>query len=162
MSTPLAPRFAAALARIRNLDGVVVAVGIQSSDGSKLDDDGVALVDVATWNEFGTETIPARPWLRTALDTNRKRWTKAASKAVKEVIDGGTGEAGLRLLGVVMVGDAKESLLDGAWTPNAPATIEKKTIGGKRGDQPLVDTGRLVQSQRAEVRLKDGGKFLVG
>lgn len=157
MSTPLAPGFAAALARIRGLDGTVVAVGIQSSDGSKTDDDGVALVDIATWNEFGTQTIPARPWLRTALDANRKRWTKAASKAIKEVIDGGTGEAGLRLLGVVMVGDAKESLLDGAWTPNAPATIQRKG-----SDQPLVDTGRLVQSQRAEVRLKDGGKFLVG
>jgi hypothetical protein len=155
--TPLAPNFAAALARIRNLDGTVVAVGIQSSDGSKTDDDGVALVDSATWNEFGTDTIPARPWLRTALDVNRRRWTKAAGRAVKEVIDGGTGEAGLRLLGVVMVGDAKESLLDGAWTPNAPATIQRKG-----SDQPLVDTGRLVQSQRAEVRLKDGGKFLVG
>ena len=155
--TPLAPNFAAALARIRSLDGVVVAVGIQSSDGSKTDDDGVALVDVATWNEFGTDTIPARPWLRTALDLNRRRWTKAASKAVKEVVDGGTGEAGLRILGQVMLGDAKESLLDGAWTPNAPSTIRRKG-----SDQPLFDTSRLLQSQRAEVRLKDGGKFLVG
>lgn len=150
----------AALARLGSLRGVRVTVGIQSAQGAEVVDGGEALVQIAAKNEFGDDgppPIPSRPWLRTTLERNSKRWSKLAGLVVKAAGSGGqTGEKEIRQLAVAMVGDAKETLLDGPWVPNAPMTIERKG-----SDQPLIDTGRLNQSQRAEVEIPGQGKYLV-
>ena len=51
----------------------------------------------------------------------------------------------------------KESLLDGPWPPNSA-----RTIAMKGSDQPLIDTGRLNQSQRAQVELPGEQPIVVG
>ena len=149
-------RLAAAFRRIESLSGVVVSAGIQSSEG-KLQTEAAdaTLADVATWNHFGTQTIPARPWLEVAQDRNRRKWAGLAGRVVKPWREG-DGLPELQVLSAVMVGDCQESLLDGAWTPNAEATIK-----AKGSDQPLVDTGRLVQSHRGAVDFPDGSTVVV-
>ena len=151
----------AALAAHRSLRGVQVSAGIQSVQGTERDpESGATLVEIAAKNEFGTDgppPIPSRPWLRTALQTNARKWQRLAGDVVKSARSPEGAEPALRTLGVVMVGDCKESLLDGDWAPNAPLTIERKG-----SDQPLVDTGRLNQSQRAQVAIPGKGAFLLG
>lgn len=149
-------RLAAAFRRLDSLGGVVVSAGIQAAEG-KLQTEAAdaTLADVATWNHFGTETIPARPWLEVAQDRNRRKWAALAGRVVKPWREGG-GLPELQVLSAVMVGDAQESLLDGAWTPNAEATIK-----AKGSDQPLLDTGRLVQSHRGAVDFPDGTTVVV-
>lgn len=145
------------MARLRNLAGVQVTAGIQSAEGAATED-GVRLVDIAAANEFGTDRIPSRPWLRTALDTQRVKWSALAGKVVAARGSGERdGAKELRTLGVVMVGDCKESLLDGEWAPNAPYTIAQKG-----SDQPLIDTGRMNQSQRAAVEMPGEAPIVVG
>jgi hypothetical protein len=145
------PLLAEAFRRLEALDGVVVSAGIQASEGRlQTEAAGTTLADVATWNHFGTEDIPARPWLEVAQDRNRRKWAALSGKVV-EPWRKGQGLAELQVLSAVMVGDCQESLLDEPWAPNAPATIKRKG-----SDQPLVDTGRLVQSHRGAVELPDG------
>jgi hypothetical protein len=150
------PRLAAAFKRLESLSGVVVSAGIQSSEG-KLQTEAAdaTLADVATWNHFGTQTIPARPWLEVAQDRNRRKWAGLAGRVVKPWREG-DGLPELQVLSAVMVGDCQESLLDGQWTPNAEATVK-----AKGSDQPLVDTGRLVQSHRGAVDFPDGSTVVV-
>ena len=147
-----------ALAAHRSLRGVQVSAGIQSAQGVERDpESGETLVEIAAKNEFGTDRIPSRPWLRTALKTNATKWQRLAGDVVKAARSEQGPEPALRMLGVVMVGDCKESLLDGDWAPNAPMTIERKG-----SDQPLIDTGRMNQSQRAQVAIPGKGTYLLG
>ena len=139
-----------------------VSAGVQSVQGAEVVDGEETLAAIAAKNEFGTERIPSRPWLRTALQVNAKKWRRLAGDVVKAARTDQGPEPALRVLGVVMVGDCKESLLDGDWTPNAPMTNLKKMGDENTPGQPLVDTGRLNQSQRAQVAIPGKGAYLLG
>lgn len=103
---------------------------------------------IAFYNEFGTENIPARPFLRRAqANVNKKgqMWLKA-------LMDGGdTVEQAMKKIGVRMQAEIKTQITRGDFTPNAPSTIARK--GSSR---PLVDTGNLLQSVHWGLRKKDG------
>lgn len=159
MKTP-APNLDRIMRRLSTLAGVRVTAGVQGQgDATPQDGNSASLLEIAATNEFGSDDgrVPARPWLRTSLDRHKAKWSKGAARVPAAMTAGGTGELELRQLGVVMVGDVKETLLDGPWVPNAPMTIAMKG-----SDQPLVDTGRLVQSQRAAVEIPGHGPQLVG
>jgi hypothetical protein len=146
--------------RLSTLDGVRVTAGVQGQgDATPQDGDGANLLEIAATNEFGSDDgrVPSRPWLRTSLDRHRAKWSRGAARVPAAMTAGGTGEQELRQLGVVMAGDVRETLLDGPWEPNAPMTIERKG-----SDQPLVDTGRLAQSQRAAVEIPGHAPMPVG
>ena len=155
------PGLTAAMEGLRRAAQGSVLVGIQGADAAQ--DDGVTppLVVVAAANEFGTEVagvprIPPRPFLRTAFDRRRALWGDLAKQAiVRRENDGAVllDMSRIRILGAVMVGDVQETLRDGPWTPNAPTTK-------KRSDQPLIDTGRLVQSVRAAYEDEAGTTLL--
>lgn len=156
----LAPNLTAAMARLRTLDGVLVSAGVQAiGQASPVDDDAANLVEIAVTNEFGSDDgrIPARPWLRTSFDRYRKDWQELAKRAPVDLLAGRNPDNSIRLLGVKMAGDVKDTLEVGPWTPNAPMTIREKG-----SDQPLVDTGRLLQSQRAVVEIPGHDPMLVG
>lgn len=156
---PNLPNMEAAFQRLAGLDGVLVTAGVQGVD-AQLPEGETTLLTVAATNEFGDDeqNIPSRPWLRTSLDTHRERWGKLAGRVIKARGSGGSdGLPQIRLLAVAMAGDVKDTLNTGPWEPNAP-----KTIALKGSDQPLIDTGRLVQSQRAMVEMPDGSSYLVG
>lgn len=158
---PRLPGLEAVLARYQTLDGVQVTVGIQGTPDLTAAGDASAseLVQIAAANEYGTDRIPPRPFLRTALKRNRRRWSNLLDKAVLPAADGRPKEAIriLRLLGVVMVGDVQATLRGGPWIPNAPRTVARKG-----SSLPLVDTGQLVQSIRALVERPGATPLLAG
>lgn len=159
MTTP-APNLDRIMRSLSTLAGVAVTAGVQGQgDATPQDDDARSLVEIAATNEFGSDDgrVPSRPWLRTAFDRNRAKWKRGAARVPAAMTAGRSGEVELRELGVVMAGDCRETLLDGPWAPNAPATI-----AAKGSDQPLVDTGRLVQSQRAAVEFQGRPPELLG
>lgn len=101
-------------------------------------------VDIGVWMEFGVPSvgIPERSWLRSAFDTNVKRWAKFAEKLTLEILDGHiTTETALGQLGAKASADVKKGITrgEGIPPPNAPSTIARK--GSSR---PLVDTGQFV------------------
>lgn len=130
-----------AVERGTRLDEVEIAVGVQGPGVGQV-------VEYATANEFGTATIPPRPFLRATLAEQGGRWVRGAEKAVVLQTNGDDAGADrtLRILGVVMVGDVQAKIIAGPWTPNAASTIARKG-----SDRPLVDSGQLRQSIRASV-----------
>jgi hypothetical protein len=126
-------------ARIRGLAMQRVLVGIPEG---RTEPGGMSTAQVGAWNEFGTATIPERPWLRTGITRNLPYFRRVNESNLRRVVDGrmSVGTA-LDLLGVAAAGKVKENLLAGPWAPNAPSTI-----AAKGSDKPLVDSGQLVNS----------------
>lgn len=154
----MADTLEAAIARIASLDRVEVTVGIQgqvAQGGESLTE----LVTIAAANEYGTDTIPPRPFLRTSLSEHGRKWSRgmtAAAKAKARGDDAGASQV-LRELGIVAVSDVQTTILEHGWTPNADSTIARKG-----SSQPLVDDSQLVQSIRAAVEVPGRPPEIVG
>lgn len=100
-------------------------------------------IDKGFWSEFGTETIPERPFLRNAMRNNRDDYRAAMRTAAKTIIRtaarGGDSRTSLvralRRLGLKTANDVKWEITALSDPPNAPATIERKG-----SSNPLIDT----------------------
>lgn len=128
-------------------DGPCVKVGILSDSGTWAEGGDANLVDIATFNEFGTSTIPERPFMR-------QTWERRIGKVVERfkqlaakifAVEMNTKDA------LVMVGDEykgfiQSEITEGGWTPNAPSTIRQK-----KSSKPLIDTGRMRGSVNFEL-----------
>lgn len=128
------------------LDGVAVTAGIHADAGRQ---DGVDLVDIAVFNEYGTRNIPARPFVRLAFDKNEAAWNKTIEAGCTAMANGTADVNRLTsVLGAQMVGDVQEVIGDRSLlAPNAPSTIKQKG-----SDAPLIDSGRLRQSVSYKVK----------
>ena len=114
-------------------------------------EDGTPVAAVAAWNEFGTKTIPERPFFRRALAEVEDGVTniiKAGIDTKKMVVDD-------RLAGRVgeyVAGQVQESITALKDPPNAPETVarKRKKLHGKKGvgggENPLIDTGFMHDS----------------
>lgn len=102
--------------------------------------DGTPVTNVAAWNEFGTERIPSRPFMR---NTNEKveepviDHLKATVDPKKMIVTPEMAEQ----VGVIVQGAMQEEIVDLREPPNAPSTV-----AAKGSSNPLVDTGKLRQS----------------
>ena len=137
-----------------------------SSAELKRDEDGnttsATVVEVATFNEFGTPgakyPIPARPALRSTTDRFASMVRKLKQRALNNLFDmvdsGGTVTTKdvKRELGVVggyLASKIQLAIRDWKSPPNALRTQVKKGAKVGKGvlvDNPLYDTGQEVQS----------------
>ena len=133
---------------VEDLGGKELAVGVLRTAGREKKT-GADLVDVATWNEYGTSHIPKRPFMRIAETQNEDKWFRLAENTAAKVMKGMmSSEQSLELLGNKIVGDIQQVIGDRSLlAPNAPATIRMKG-----SDAPLIDTGQLRQAISFEVR----------
>lgn len=132
----------------RALQGRGVKIGVQS-DAGRDPDSGVSLVDIAVINEYGTDTIPARPAMRDFFEKNRATIERAMDAAATQVQDGRMSpDVALGRLGELVVGGQKAHFqASSSWAvPNAPATVRRKG-----SSTPLIDDGVLVNAIRAKV-----------
>jgi hypothetical protein len=132
--------------------GQEIAVGLQAGD--KTDDGKFDIASVGVVQEFGSDNIPERPFLRNSFDEKNKAWNSVALSQVGQVIDGRKAAVtAMNTIGEVMQGDIQKKIVDGPFTPNAPATVKQK--GSAR---PLIDSGRMRQSVRYAIRKRGSGK----
>jgi len=88
--------------------------------------------------------IPARPFMRTTVQRYGKTWPKAAAALlVKNDYD---LTKTLYLIGEGIKGQMAQTITDGPWAPNSPATIRRKGHAA-----PLIDTGFMRQHIAVEV-----------
>lgn len=130
--------------------GAGVRVGVLGD--SQPAEDGTDMVLIAAANEFGTDTIPSRPFMRGAFDERRSSLFNMQRRLWDQVLAGRlTTRSALGLLGETHQGQVQDYMnTPQNFVPNEPSTIRSKTRAGRRGDQPLRDTGRLFQSIRWE------------
>lgn len=103
------------------------------------------LIAIAAYNENGTATIPARPFLRTTLDRNGSRYGRRIAEAIGAAVDGWRGgrdalPAEMERLGREIVTDIQGTIQGGMRPANAASTLRQK-----KDDRPLIHTGRLLR-----------------
>lgn len=119
---------------------------------------GEEMVMIASVNEFGAFTgknhdiiLPARPYIRSTVDENRDKYVEVAKRRWAAVLDGREtiGKA-LSLMGLLIESDIRRKIISLKEPINAPSTIRRKG-----SDNPLIDTGMLLNSIRYAVKSKD-------
>lgn len=104
---------------------------------SKTYPDGELVAQVGYWNEYGTGTIPPRPFFRTTVENNRDKLGPMFVRAVQKH----DTEAAMRAVCEHMVDELKMSVLTWTDPPNAPSTIKKKGF-----DSPLRGNDKLLRN----------------
>lgn len=110
--------------------------------------DGTPVAQVAFWNEYGTDTIPERPFFRLANQQLPNKLSVCFSGTALAKGQGIVCDNKLSLVGEIAVNTLQESIKMGVrhYVPNAPATIR-----AKKSTKPLVDTGRLFMAPSYQV-----------
>ncbi len=143
--------------RVYGVGQPVISVGILAKDGAqpKEGDDDLTLLQVAIWNEFGTDNIPARSFIRSWFDENRDRVREMLRRTMELVVAGRlTKEQALERVAQKCVGEIQARISAGIAPPNAESTIAKKG-----SSTPLIDTGQLRSSVSYEITEEGkGGK----
>lgn len=130
--------------QMTGLRGRGVKVGIQADAGAQ---DGVDLLDIAIYNEYGTEHIPARPFMGDFFDKNEKVIGTVMDRMADSVAHGDDIDRALGELGEFVEGGQKEHIQQSKhWAkPNDPSTIRQKG-----SDTPLIDEGLMLGAVRAQ------------
>ena len=115
--------------------------------------DGKSIAEYAVYNEFGTSRIPARPFMRTVAKSEPKKWVGTMVGHIRgRATDPAIWKQALGKAGAQMVDDIQNSIQNGNWVPNAPATVKAKARKGKtEPDHPLMDTGQMFAAVKFEV-----------
>lgn len=140
----------------KDLDGVVVKVGVQAKDkavrrgkGGSIRNTDQPLAVIAAIHEFGLGDMPQRSFLRSAYDENLPMIDKMIQRVANGSVFGLGTNAALNKLGNVVQGMVQRKIVDGPFVPNSPATIKRK-----KSSKPLIDTGHLRQSIRYVIERK--------
>ena len=142
----------------KDLDGVVVKVGVQAKDkavrrgkGGSIRNTDQPLAVIAAIHEFGLGDMPQRSFLRSAYDENLPMIDKMIQRVANGAVFGLGTNAALNQLGNVVQGMVQRKIVDGPFVPNSPATIKRK-----KSSRPLIDTGHLRQSIRDVIERQGG------
>jgi len=140
--TPEGKRFMKELQELAKLEA---QIGFHRGDN--VDDDGTDLCDIAAWNEFGTDHIPARPFLKQSVENNRDEINQMLAEKKQQILSGIPAEQVLKEIGIFQKDLIQMEISEGSFEPNAASTIKKKLTTKKKGSvKPLIDTGRMLQS----------------
>ena len=109
--------------------------------------DGQPVAAVAAWNEYGTATIPMRPFFRNMVAAKSKEWPEGIATQLR--LTRYDVNLTLQRTGAAIRGQLQQSIRDTNSPPNAPYTIEKKGF-----NNPLLDTGHMLNSVDYEVNVR--------
>lgn len=147
--------FTQAINDMLKLEKTYVDVGIQErsvttnqvKNGNK-QEAGVSIAQYAAANEFGTNKIPARSFMRTAFDENINRIQIFTGKQIGLVVDNKqSSEQAFGLIGQFMQALVQMKIRQITTPPNSPVTIAKK-----KSSKPLIDFGQMIAAVRYVVK----------
>lgn len=130
--------------RMKSVKGSYVSIGIFEGAGEY--EDGTSVIQVGFWNEFGTENIPSRPFIRSALDGKVGLINKWREDLVHQIMEGKiTPEKALESLGFRIRELIKNNINSNMPPPNAASTAAHKQAQGI-APRTLVETTLLLRS----------------
>lgn len=137
----------------RDLGYKKLAAAARANKGRRSVDIGYFIEAVAAYaaaNEFGTDTIPSRPFMRQTFDANRAKYEKMLQAAGLRIGPNLKPTDALMPVANEVRNDYIRAIQSGKFEPNAPSTVDKKGYNA-----PLVETGQM---QRAlNIRITAGG-----
>lgn len=144
--------------RMGALDGKAIKVGLLESSGLHEGGDGpqrATVAEVAAAQEFGTETIPSRPFLRTAFQgEGEDAIVRVITSEATRVVDGvSTPDRALGRIGLAGQKIVRARITELDDPPNAPATIE-----AKGSSNPLIARGQMRRAVNYEVVRKGSSR----
>ena len=167
--TPAGVKVLAALAALKSRPHVKVGVLQADFDQPKAEDKAMGkgknakppqfakittLGVVAVANEFGTDTIPERSFIRSTHDENAEKWREETDKLREKVIEGSMStEVALKRLGTIIKSAIQAKIRSNIPPPNAPETEARK-----HSSNTLINTGQLLNGIDYEVHLEGGRK----
>ena len=136
----------------RGLSLRVGVFGASASEPKEGADSAVTVLDVATWNEFGTtregpggartQHVPPRPFIGGWYDEHESAARDLVRKVSRAMLVGKISHhAAHALVGTAFVGQIQRRIADGVQPANAPSTIARKG-----SSKPLIDSGQLRSS----------------
>lgn len=133
------PGVATLHAALKDLDGVLGKTGWFETAHYP---DGPPVAYVATIHEFGTDRIPARPFMRPAVADHGQQWLDQLAQGAKACLNGGPSARDvLEMVALGAAGNVAEKIQAVTSPPLSPVTIKRKGF-----EKPLVDTGQMIQS----------------
>ena len=114
-------------------------------------------------HEFGdpSHNIPMRSFLRRPIQKNLPKILQKNFNKIMQRIYTGQAEQVLNDIGNdarnIVINSFKSHGADGEWPPLTEETIRRKTVNGRKGDAPLIDTGNLRLSIDYKVVLTKKG-----
>lgn len=142
-----AKEYADVVRELRALGEVYISVGIQGEDADDTYPNGATLVEVATANEFGTDTIPQRSFIRSTFDEKRSDLAEFQRAQIAKVADGKiTAEVANERIGLWAASQVQAKIGSNIPPPNAQSTIDRKGSSAT-----LIDTGAMRQAITHEV-----------
>lgn len=163
----------------RDLANKEVLIGVPSTADSR-NGSNVGNASIAYWMEFGVpeQNIPARPFLVPGVAAIRDRAVVRLRKAGESVLDGQPqkADAQFEAIGLEGASSVQNKIRSGPFVPLAPSTIAARRKSdlsqldelykhdqiasdqhaALTGVQPLIDTGKLLQSISYVVRKRNG------
>lgn len=127
-----------------NLKAAKVRIGIFENATT---DDGKLIAEYATYNEFGTEHIPARPFMRNTIKEHTGDWLRTfAGMIAGQAEDPVAVDRALRMVGVQAVGHIQDMIDSNMPPDNAPSTKERKRkiITGANGRPMKNEAGEVM------------------
>lgn len=139
--------FSAALRQIgANLRSQKVRIGIFENATT---DDGKLIAEYATYNEFGTEHIPPRPFMRLTIKGHQQDWLNTFKGMMngQNPEDPLAVERALTMVGVQAVGHIQDTIDSNVPPPNAESTRrrKRKVITGA-DNRPMKDSSGEVMT----------------
>ena len=114
-------------------------------------ENGLPVAQAAQWNEFGTSTAPARPFMRPTAIEQKASWAETAAQLAKQVLKGvSNGFQAMQILTLKAQGDVGKTIANLYSPPLSPVSIELRAM--KKRDPGLVITARTVGIAAARVR----------
>lgn len=129
---------------IKRSSGLGVNVGIV--------DGGIATYAAA--NEFGTRTIPSRPFMRSTFDERQEFYNERFSKFLRA---GKAVRGALVLVALIAVSDIRKKIASRMSPANAQSTAE-----AKGEDNTLINTGTMRKAITYEVVTMAGNATRIG
>lgn len=131
-----------------------VETGVLYGAGDHPNADGVSMVELAIWMEFGTwrksgsrsgasvEWSPPRSFIKSTADDKRDEYRALQKKLLALVLKGKmTVERAESIIGMKVQSDIQLTILELVTPPNTESTIK-----AKKSDNPLIEDGHLQGS----------------
>lgn len=144
------------LSELKKVQGSYVSVGILE-DAPPPAKGQMSMAKLGTIHEYGLMSlnIPARPFMRQTFERINAKISELIKNQLDLVIKGSSNvKRSLGLVGEYVRSEIRRQFVVGDFEPNKPSTIKAKTVGGKKGTTPLIDTGRLRASINYKVTIK--------
>lgn len=149
------------VARMDGMRTAHVAVGLHSDAKpyERGQEEPANVAQIASFHEFGTDTIPARPFIGPTVDGKRDEYGRLMERVARLIVVGKlTPKRALALVGEQMSADIKAAIRALTDPPLAESTIAAKKrkaayLGAEKaeayaagGANPLIDTGHMLNS----------------